>query len=62
MQMLCAELEKLEGELDDVITELEREDLSSADRKKLEIKYSELSKLIGQHQRAGHQGGPCFEE
>ncbi len=60
--MICAELEKLEGQLDDLITQLERTDLSKSERDRLEVAYHELSKSIDEHQKAGHKGGPCYEE
>jgi hypothetical protein len=60
--MICAELEKLEAQLDDIITELEKPDLPNWKRKELEQAYATLSKAITAHQKAGHAGGPCFEE
>ncbi len=60
--MICSELEKLEGELDDILTELERTDLSNAEKEELEIAYVTLSQSISAHQKSGHKGGPCFEE
>ncbi|HEX6880262.1 MAG TPA: hypothetical protein VF135_07850 [Terriglobales bacterium] len=60
--MICAELEKLEAELDDIITELERTDLTPSEQDDLERAYTHLSQTITKHQKAGHEGGPCFEE
>lgn len=60
--MICAELEKLEAQLDDIITELEEPDLPAWHRKELEAAYARLSQLITAHQKTGHKGGPCFEE
>lgn len=62
IDMICEELEKLEGELDDIITELERSDLTLLEREELEATYAKLSQSITKHHKAGHQGGPCFEE
>jgi len=60
--MLCEELEELEGQFDDVVTALEDPKLSEGERAALEREYSRLSHVIKDHQRAGHKGGPCFEE
>ncbi len=60
--MLCAELEQLEAELNEIITELESEDLSKEQRKRLEDAYARLSHTIQEHQMSGHKGGPCYEE
>ncbi len=60
--MLCAELEQLEGKLDDIITELEKPDLPPEERRHLEEAYSRLSRDITAHHKAGHGGGPCFED
>jgi hypothetical protein len=60
--MLCAELERLEAEFDDVITGLEEEGLPEQRRKDLERKYARISHAIKEHQAGGHAGGPCFEE
>lgn len=60
--MICAELEKLEAQLDDIITELEKPELTSWQKMELESAYARLSQEISAHQRAGHEGGPCFEE
>ncbi len=60
--MICAELEQLEGKLDDIITELERPDLPVEERKRLEAAYSRMSKTIAEHQKSGHKGAPCYEE
>jgi hypothetical protein len=60
--MLCAELEKLEAEFDDILTALENPDLSEPERRSLQSVYSRLSRIIKDHQEHGHDGGPCFEE
>lgn len=60
--MICAELERLEGELDDIISELEKPELTLEQRRRLEEAYTQLSRRITSHQNAGHEGGPCFEE
>ncbi len=60
--MICADLEKLEGQLDDIITRLEKSNLTQQERKTLEQAYARLSRTIASHQRAGHEGGPCYEE
>jgi len=60
--MLCEELERLEGQLDEIITALETPGLSAQQRKALEDAYAKLSRAISGHQTFGHDGGPCFEE
>lgn len=60
--MLCAELEQMEGELDDIITALENPSLTEPERKSLQDDYTRLSHIIKDHQNSGHQGHPCFEE
>lgn len=60
--MLCEELERLEGQLDEIITALEAPGLSERQRKGLENAYAKLSHTISDHQTFGHDGGPCFEE
>lgn len=60
--MICAELEELENELDDLIVALEDPELTAGRRKELEELYASMSKRIQKHQAAGHKGGPCFEE
>ncbi len=60
--MICAELERLEGQLDDIITELEKPYLTEKERKTLEAAYARLSRTIDTHQKTGHEGGPCYEE
>ncbi len=60
--MICAELERLEAQLDDIITELEKPRLTEMERRTLEEAYARLSQTITSHQRAGHEGGPCYEE
>jgi hypothetical protein len=60
--MLCGELERLEGQLDEIITLLETPGLSAQQTKALEDAYAKLSHTIHDHQTFGHDGGPCFEE
>ncbi len=60
--MLCAELEKLEAQLDDIITALEKPGLPAWRRKELETAYTHLSREIRDHHNAGHAGSPCYEE
>jgi hypothetical protein len=60
--MLCEELERLEGRLDDIVTALETLGLSAQQRKALEEAYAQLSHTISDHRQSGHDGGPCFEE
>ncbi|MGH9522247.1 MAG: hypothetical protein ACRD3E_06920 [Terriglobales bacterium] len=60
--MLCAELEHLEAELDDIITELEKPGLADWRRKELDALYATISHTIRDHRDCGHDGGPCFEE
>lgn len=60
--MLCAELEQMEAQIDDILTALENPGLTEQERKALEKSYAELSHTIKEHQTFGHHGGPCFEE
>ena len=60
--MICAELEELEGQLDEIITALENPQVRDEEKKALEKEYSRLSHLIAEHQSGGHSGRPCFEE
>ena len=60
--MLCAELERLEAQFDDILTALENLDLSEQERRSLEEAYSRMSHAIQDHQKSGHDGHPCFEE
>lgn len=60
--MICAELERLEAEFDDVVTALEDPRLSAVKRIELEKAYAELSHRIHKHQASGHDGSPCYEE
>jgi len=60
--MLCAELEELEAEFDDILTALENPCLTEQERGSLQVAYSRLSCTIKDHQKHGHDGGPCFEE
>ncbi len=60
--MLCAELERLEAELNEIITALEDEGLSEEQKRSLQDDYARMSHTIQEHQTAGHKGGPCYEE
>jgi hypothetical protein len=60
--MLCEELEELEGQFDEIVTALENPNLSEEKRAAFEKEYARLSHIIKDHQRIGHEGGPCFEE
>jgi len=60
--MLCAELERMEAELDDILTALENPNLTERERKSLQDAYTRLSHSMKDHQTSGHQGHPCFEE
>jgi hypothetical protein len=60
--MLCAELEQLEAQLNDIIAALENPRLTEQQRQALEEPYAQMSHLIGDHQKSGHDGAPCFEE
>jgi hypothetical protein len=60
--MLCAELEHLEAEFDDIVTALENPDLTEQEKQSLQEAYSRLSGTIKEHQKHGHGGGACFEE
>ncbi|HYA24057.1 MAG TPA: hypothetical protein VEF05_07840 [Terriglobales bacterium] len=60
--MLCAELEELEAQFDDIITALENPNLTEKERQALLKTRDELSHSIKDHQTFGHKGSPCFEE
>jgi hypothetical protein len=60
--MLCAELEQLEAQLNDIIAALENPRLTEQQRQALEVAYAQMSHIIGDHQKSGHDGAPCFEE
>lgn len=60
--MLCAELEQLEAQLDDLITALEDAELPPKKREALERAYADLVHSMDQHRASGHRGSPCFEE
>jgi hypothetical protein len=60
--MLCAELEKLEAEFDDILTALENPNLTEREKQDLRDAYARMSQTISVHQRSGHEGRPCFEE
>lgn len=60
--MLCAELEKLEAEFDDILTALENPNLTEREKQDLRDAYAQMSRAIQNHQKSGHAGGPCYEE
>ena len=60
--MICEELERLEGEFDEIVTALEDRKLTDEEKAAFEKEYARLSHVIKDHQTAGHSGGPCFEE
>ena len=60
--MLCADLEQLEAQFDDILTALENPNLTEEERQSLQDAYARLSRTILDHQRSGHEGHPCFEE
>ena len=60
--MLCAELEQLEAQLNDIIVALENPTLTEQQKRELEEAYARMSHIIGDHQKSGHDGAPCFEE
>jgi hypothetical protein len=60
--MLCAELEKLEAEFDDIIDALENPSLMEQEKQNLRDAYARMSRTITNHQKFGHDGKPCFEE
>ena len=60
--MLCAELERMEAQFDDILTALENPSLTEQERRSLQEAYARLSRTIKDHQKSGHDGGPCFEE
>ncbi len=60
--MLCAELERLEAEFDDIVTALEDQYLTEEERRFLQGDYSRLSSVIQEHHKSGHKGQPCFED
>ncbi len=60
--MICDELERLEGEFDDIVVALEDLELTDGEREFLQKEYARLSHIIKAHQTSGHAGGPCFEE
>jgi hypothetical protein len=60
--MLCAELERLESEFDDIVSALEDLTLPEWRRKELEEAHVRIARVIRNHQADGHEGRPCFEE
>ncbi len=60
--MLCAELEKLESEFDDILTALENPNLTEQGKKDLREAYVRMTQAISNHQKSGHAGAPCYEE
>jgi hypothetical protein len=60
--MLCAELERLESEFDDIVSALEDLSLPEWRKKELEDAYVQIAREIRNHQADGHKGRPCFEQ
>ncbi len=60
--MLCAELERMEAQFDDILTALENPNLTEQEKRSLQDAYAQLGRTIQDHQRSGHEGHPCFEE
>ncbi len=60
--MLCQELERLEGEFDDIVDALDDPALSQRERDELEQAYTVITGRIKRHRDGGHNGGPCYEE
>jgi len=60
--MLCAELEKLEAEFDDIVAALENPDLTEQEKQDLRSAYARMSRAINEHHKSGHDGQSCFEE
>lgn len=60
--MLCAELERLEAQFDEILTALENPKLTEQERRDLQQAYDHMVRNIRDHQASGHEGGPCFEE
>jgi len=59
--MICAELERLEAQFDDILTALEDEHLTEQQKQELKEAYERMSRVIKEHHEHGHAGGPCFE-
>ena len=59
--MLCAELERLEAQLNDVLAAMENPN-STEKRHALEDAHARMSHIMMDHQKSGHEGAPCFEE
>jgi hypothetical protein len=60
--MLCAELERLESEFDDIVSALDDLRLPEQRKKELEETYVRIAREIRIHQAGGHEGRPCFEQ
>lgn len=60
--MLCAELERLESEFDDIVDALEDLGLPEQRKKELEETHVRIAREIRIHQAGGHEGRPCFEQ
>jgi len=59
--MLCAELERMEAQFDDILAALENPRLTEQEKRSLNEAHSHLIRTIKDHQTAGHGGGPCFQ-
>ncbi len=60
--MLCAELEEMEAEFNEIVVALENPNVTEEEKQSLQAAYVRLSRIIQKHQKSGHDGGPCFEE
>jgi hypothetical protein len=60
-EMLCAELERLESEFDEIVAALEDPKLPEQRKKELQEAYVRIAREISHHQADGHEGRPCFE-
>ncbi len=60
--MLCAELERLEAEFDEIVYALDDLSLPEWRRRELQQAYEDITRQIRSHQSRGHDGRPCFEE
>ncbi len=60
--MLCAELERMEAQFDDLIAALEDPAITEEEKLRLRETYARLSRAIREHQQSGHDGSGCYEE